>query len=378
MLEDKYQLATDNNPDVILTLVSDCTRASEVWEHLFNESRYFPHAPQATNEDLRELEPSPDDDLFRERTPPSEGPGVEPKKEPGLQLTFSNPPKNPALGYLLGSDEEVCDVYLGSTRDHISACMLSISFNEHNELILRSSDSPTINPTQVTYTMDGTQQVKRTHFSWILLPEVQTLHVNVAKHIEFWVVMPKHVTDQAAYQANCRNFKRLADSATRTLSLPDGWSLPNATRASGAATPQARPEPPYYLRTAVIGDGGFGTVYKARSMPDGRTVAVKTFKSKAAWTMESSVVRKIAKTPHVSTVSLVSSNWLIHISGEYRRIYRFWTGRQTAPGHGPRSRGQLGAATPTQAFHRSGDRPHPPPDVKCTSLPSYYINDVTS
>ena len=308
MLEDKYQRATDNKPDVILTLVADCTRASEVWEHLFNESRYLPYAPQATNGDLCELELSPDDDLFRETTPPSEGPGVEPKKEPGLQLRFSNPPKNPALGYLLGSDEEVCDVYLGSTKDTISACMLSISFNEHNELILRSSDSPKINPTRVTYSIDGTQQVTRTHFSWILLPEVQTLHVNVAKHIEFWVVMPKHVTDQAAYQANCRKFRRLAHGVPRTLSLPNGWSLPSATPASGAATPQARAEPPFYLRTAVIGDGGFGVVYKARSMPDGRTVAVKTFKSKNAWTLEASVLRKISKTPHVSTVSLLSSN----------------------------------------------------------------------
>ena len=303
MLTDRYQKTTDNHPDIILTLVADCTGASEAWEHLFNESRYLPHAPKATNGDIYKLEPRPNN-LFRAKTPPARGPGVAPKKEPGLQLTFSNPPKNPELGYLLGSDEEICDVYLGSTDEAISASMLSISFNESNELILRSSNSTSINSTLVTYNINETQEVERTHFSWVLLPEAKNIHVNVADHIEFWVVMPKHVTDQAAYQANCRNFKRLADSATRTLSLPDGWSLPNATLASGAATDQARAEPPFYLRTAVIGDGGFGTVYKARSMPDGRTVAVKTFKSKAAWTMEASVVRKIAKTPHVSRVSL--------------------------------------------------------------------------
>lgn len=217
MLEDRYQRATDNNPDIILTLVSDCAGASEVWEHFFNESKYLPHAPQATKPVIRELEPSPDDDLFRDRTPPPEE--LEPKKEPGLQLAFSNPPKNPALGYLLGNDEEVCDVYLGSTRKHgISACMFSIFFNEHNELILKSSNSTTINPTRVTYsidgTQDGTQQVTRKHFSWILLPEVQKIHVNVAGRIEIWVVMPKHITDKEAYEANCRNFRRLAASAS--------------------------------------------------------------------------------------------------------------------------------------------------------------------
>ena len=325
MLEDHWQLATDNNPNVILTLVSDCSRASEVWEHLFNESRYFPHAPQATNRDIPELELGPDDDLFCEKTPPPEA--GEPKKEPGLQLTFSNPPKNPALGYLLGSDEEVCDVYLGSTQDNISTCMLSISFNEHNELILRSSNSPTINPTTVTYIIDGTPEVKRKHFSWILIPEAKKLHINVADHIEFWAVIPKHVTNQAAYQANCRNFKNLARSATGTQSLPVGWSLPNATSANGVATPQATAEPPFYLRTAKIGKGGFGTVYKARSMPDGRTVAVKTFESKDAWTLEANVLRNISRTPHVSMVSLVPSNFLIHRLGEYRRIHKFWIWR---------------------------------------------------
>ena len=325
MLEDKYQLATDNKPDVILTLVADCARASEVWEHLFNESRYLPHAPQATNRDIRELELGPDDDLFCEKTPPSKQ--AKPKKEPGLQLTFSKPPKNPALGYLLGNDEEVCDVYLGSTEDAISACMLSISFNEDNELILRSSNSPEINSTRVTYSIDGRQQATRKNFSWILFSEVQDLHVNVADRIDFWVVIPKHVTDQAAYQANCRNFKSLADSATDPLSLPSGWSLPNATPASGVATSQARAEPPFYLRTAVIGDGGFGVVYKARSMPDGRIVAMKTFKSKDAWTLEANVLRNISRTPHVSMVSLVPSNFLIHRLGEYRRIHRFWIRR---------------------------------------------------
>lgn len=43
-------------------------------------------------------------------------------------------------------------------------------------------------------------------------------------------------------------------------------------------------------------------------MPDGRTVAVKTFDSKQAGTLEANVLREISKSPHVSTVSLVSSN----------------------------------------------------------------------
>ena len=298
MLSDRYQKTTDNQPNVILTLVADGADAIQAWGHIFNESRYLPHAHHTTNVPICELEPKPNN-FFRERTPPAKGPGAAPKKEPGLQLTFSNPPKNPELGYLLGSDEEVCDVYLGSTEQGISDCMLSISFNESNELILRNSNSTSINSTRVTYSINNERQgVQRKHFSWILLPEAKGIHVNVADHIEFWVVMPKHVTDQAAYQANCQHFKELADSATGTRSLPEGWSLPNATPASGAATPQAEAGAPFYLRTAVIGKGGFGVVYKARSMPDGRTVAVKTM-SKEAWALEANVLTKISKTPHV-------------------------------------------------------------------------------
>ena len=301
MLTDEYQKSTDNKPDVIVTLVADCARASEIWQHLFNESRYLPHAPQATSVRIREIEPSPNN-LFREKTPPSTHPGLAPKKEPAIQLTFSNPPKKPELGYLLGSDEEDCDVFLGSTDDAISGCMLSISFNENNEVILQSSS---INATRVSYSIDGTQVVTRTNFTWIFLPEVQSIHVIVADKIDFWVVLPKHETDQAAYKANCENFRRFADSAAHALSLPNPSSQPSTTLASPTAIPQPTTERPFYLRTAEIGDGGFGVVYKGRSMPDGRAVAVKTFKSKDAWAVEANVLKRLSKTPHVSAAALL-------------------------------------------------------------------------
>lgn len=87
---------------------------------------------------------------------------------------------------------------------------------------------------------------------------------------------------------------KLADSASGTSNLLNLSSRPDTE------TSQTKAEPPFYLRTGRIGNGGFGVVYKARSMPDGGTVALKSYTSKNAWSLEADVLRKLSKTPHVS------------------------------------------------------------------------------
>ena len=308
MLSEKHKRATDNNPDIIVTLVADGIRAPEVWKDTFNESRYLPRAPQVTNGGQRELDTSTESNV-RGASPPDDHHSLAPVMEPALQLTFSNPPKNPEIGYLLGSDKEICDVFLGSWDDAISPCMFSISFNQFDEVILQSSST---NKTQVSYSIDGTKEVTRENFTWTFPPEVQNIHVTVAHDgIQFFVVVPTHEKDKADYDANCQEFKKLAHSANHTSSQP-GILL-----ARGTATPQATAEPPFYLRTAKIGDGGFGVVYRARSMPHGGLVAVKTFKSKDTWQLEADILKKLSEIPHVSTASLLFRKKLTHELGQY-------------------------------------------------------------
>ena len=275
MATDQYKLATDNDPNIIVTLISQGHRTGTVWAHPYNESFYLPPLCQATSKIPREIQVYPKDP-FREVTPDDEDPTFIKPSEPSLQITFSRKPKNPGLGYLLGSEPELCDIFLGSLDDSISQQMFTISLNKHNEVILTSLSRK---QTSVTY---GNQEAKRRNFTWIFPPKQRSISVQASQSIKFIVEIPTHETDKPAYEANCRTFKNCR-------SEPD-----NGLASRGGSTDQ-----PFFLRTHKIGDGGFGVVFKARSMPDGRSVAIKEFKTKAAWTLEADVLKRLSSTPHV-------------------------------------------------------------------------------
>ena len=280
MATDQCKLATDNDPNIMVTLIPQGHRTNTVWAHPHNKLFYLPPLCQATSEVPWETEVDPKDP-FREKTPDDEDPRFINPSEPALQISFGSKPKNPGLGYLLGSEPEVCDILLGSMDDSISHKMFTISLNQHNEVTLTSLSNK---QTSVRY---GSQEAKRRNFTWSFPPKQKSISVQASKSIKFMVEIPTHETDKAAYEANCRDFKIC-------LSQPG-----NELASSSTSTTW-----PFFLRTLQIGDGGFGVVYKACSMPDGRTVAIKEFKCKKAWTLESDVLTKLSRTPHVGTEPL--------------------------------------------------------------------------
>lgn len=148
-------MAKDNVPDIIIRLVARNAMSCQVWADKHNEAFYVPCLFEESNEKPREVAANLDD-TDRAVTPPSEGVKV---SEPALQITFSNKPKNPELGYILGSDRDSCDVFLGTLETYISRNMFAIRFNEHNEVIMRSSSG---NKTVVKY---GGQTAERRNFT---------------------------------------------------------------------------------------------------------------------------------------------------------------------------------------------------------------------
>lgn len=148
-------MAMDNNPDIIVKLVARSAIACQVWADPHNEAYYIPNQFRKPDEKPREVAVHPDD-TRRAVTPPSEGVKV---SEPALQITFSKSPKNPDLGYLLGSDRDICDIFLGDLDECISRKMFAISFNQYNEVIMKSSSR---NKTVVRY---GTQSAERRNFT---------------------------------------------------------------------------------------------------------------------------------------------------------------------------------------------------------------------
>ena len=287
MPKNQYKVGTDNDPNIIVTLEAHSSRACTFWADPHNESFYIAPICQATSVSPQKVVEGRNN-AIRAVTPDPKDPGRVKPREPALQLTFSEKPKKPELGYVLGSDRETCDIYLGTLDDCVSPQMFAISFNQNNEVIMKSRSS---HATAVTY---SAQTEERAVFTWIF-PSDQDISVNIAETIIFSVIVPTHGTDKAAFKDHCRDFRTLADSASGALNPPNFTKQQNTM------------EPPVYLRTGLIGSGGFGVVYKALSMPDGRTVAVKRFKSiksiqsKIAWKLEADVLKKLAKTPHVST-----------------------------------------------------------------------------
>ena len=268
----EQQCEMSNNPDVIVTLVAQ-GNARRMWAHSHNEPFYIPPTSPGRNEGSREVIGS---------------------SEPALQITFSRKPKNPALGYLLGRDRNICDIFIESTVEMIRDRMFIIAVNQHNQVIMTSLTDEKIS---VSY---GKQRQTRRKFTWIFPAEQKNICVEATEFLSFTVEVPTHDTDKATYENNCRTFLAHARFCRLDDRLKNS-NQPGTGLQSGAITSQTSRQRPVYVRTVKLGAGGYGKVYKAISMPEGRTVAVKRFEDKDAWDLEVDILRKISETPHVRT-----------------------------------------------------------------------------
>ena len=329
--EKQCEMATNNNPNIIVTLVARSHRACDAWADPHNKPFYIPPKSPGRDQRPREVVGSSASDA-RQRTPDANDPSMIEPSEPALQITFSSRPKNPALGYLLGSDRTVCDIYFGSTEDWISKKMFILAVNQYHQVTMTS-----LNNEKILVSYDK-QKEERRKFTWIFPAEQESIFVKATKAIRFTVEVPTHDTDKATYDDKCGFFLWRA-RFNRFYDL--NYSNQPGTGPQSGATTLSRQQP-FYLRTVKLGSGGFGKVHKAISMPDGRIVAVKRFKSKNAWALEADILRKISQTPHVRTTPCHSNDSLTYGLGEHYSIHRLRTGKKALPGHGARSWGKSG------------------------------------
>lgn len=127
--ENRWKAATNNKPHIIATLVAQGFRAFTVWADPHNEPFYLRPLSQAVDGRPRKMAVNPVDGTARQVTPDADDPNLIKPSEPALQITFSRKPKHSELGYLIGSDRDLCDIFLGSADDLAISCSQCLSIN---------------------------------------------------------------------------------------------------------------------------------------------------------------------------------------------------------------------------------------------------------
>ncbi|OHW93909.1 CAMK family protein kinase [Colletotrichum incanum] len=145
------------------------------------------------------------------------------KLRPALELSFTNPPKN-HLGFVLGTDPDVCDVVLPSLPG-ISPVHCHITFDAEQRLILRDTSET---GTAVWY--DGNSNGDRRRESWALssgctygFPSMVDRVVIDVQTVRFQVLVNEaHLLRPEVYQENVNNFMSSLASGSSVMekSLP--------------------------------------------------------------------------------------------------------------------------------------------------------------
>ena len=258
----------DSNLIACLFPVKKHSQAQDVISMRQNSGRYI----------LPLREPQPEHGS-RESTVSEDDEDNDPTRNPGLQLTF-NPGPKASQGFMIGTDENCCDIILPKSNNKISRRHCCITFDENRRLILRDLS---INGTIVTYDGQGGEK-RRTivskddegretchHFTWILsdveLNKVKKTVIEI-ENIEFNILIPKRQTHSVLYNNNVDRFLQEANADNK---LPFGalgiQSTTSTVQHSGTHSPN--PQKPIYIRQGRLGSGHFSIVNRVWDVSTG-------------------------------------------------------------------------------------------------------------
>lgn len=268
------------DPDLIAILIPVGDLTKHVFSHKFNENRYLPPTEGFNDEPLissREATPAyamPQED---------DSPGDEYEKSYRLLLDFDKPPKNPSKGYAFGTDQQKCDVLLGSRGARgISGVHFHILFdvvNKKTRFVLRDSST---NGTAVSYDGQAREEVRH-QFTWILDLEKHEVKHRKSKKWEievlvrgliFKIKLASHRTCEAEYQGEVEKFLKISRIANPSLGDLSIVSHTTEVAPSQSRTPRQRP---VYISEGSLGKGSFGQVDRVIDVSTGAIYARKTF-----------------------------------------------------------------------------------------------------
>jgi serine/threonine protein kinase len=222
---------------------------------------------------------------------------------PGLQLTFSQPPKA-SQGFVFGNDAAKCDIFVPIVGN-VSRHHFYIAFDAQRRLIVRDSSSAGL---IVTYNGDGGERRRR--FKWVIggdevSDRIENIVIEISKALKFQIVVSRPTsTDAFAARVDhfCRENAQNSEvplgalglqSAVRTVTVT---RAPSAGKCEGASTPNKRS---ILLCQRRLGKGSFSVVDLVWDVSTGLKYASKIYNHADGvdWQKEASLVHKIS---HVS------------------------------------------------------------------------------
>ncbi|WQF89384.1 Putative serine/threonine-protein kinase Atg1 [Colletotrichum destructivum] len=180
---------------------------------------------------------------------------------PFLRVTTDDEPHDAQIGFLFGSDPEVCDVLLDKDPARgISKRQFAIHVTQQHGVLLIINRSR--NKTNVEARSFG----KLALSSQRALQDNESVHVSLGIY-DIEIRLPDHSAHLADYRTELSNFTRRISSQIPVFQNLELESGPSASTASLRASP-------YQLREKV-GSGTYGVVYRAVHRVTGDVVAVK-------------------------------------------------------------------------------------------------------
>lgn len=267
--------------DSIITLVPQTTAAEEV----LRQQRSNPHVVAQTVQSLNcEPQEAPS-------VPLSPGSAISPK--PKVHLKFSKPPKNPAKGYLFGSDPQICDVIIGQEKHGISPSHFRICFGRdfNNCRRLALLDHSKLG---TTVTLDDQlAHCQRQNFIWLLHQAEGKGKIGVSPghglhageecfhRIRFSAELPLDEMKEYSLLRASKLERYMALSTRFSSDAIELRKLCNKAGRNGFVPLQVESlmgseHPLFYVEKQNIGKGGYGTVSRVCNVSTGRVCAAKT------------------------------------------------------------------------------------------------------